>query len=256
MTVVVRTRSRRAGCTRLTLVGLALAAIMLAIPSVAAADEGSVPPNVPYASNPQGGAGNSFSAPYQWWKVALKKGDVLKASLQVTSEAGDDVYLSLYLPGTTHKSQNTKVATAPFTYTATQSGDYLFCVFSFDYSSTAYTFTWERTAGPPPPPLRLSTPVAPARMSAGKAATVFGFLQPQHRAGTKPVRIYKYKKVGPTWRSYGFQPATVTNYKASSRYSVRLVLPSKGVWRIRALYVGSADYPKAWSSKYDTIAVR
>lgn len=236
-------------------VGLALAAVLL-MPSAASADEGGVPENVADATNPQVGVGNSFSDPYQWWKVPLKKGDTLKATLTVTSDAGDDVYLWLYLPGTTHKSQNTKVASGPtFTYTATQTGDYLFCVYSFDYAGTSYTINWERTAGKPLP-FRLSNPVAPARMQAGRVTIVYGFLEPQHPAGTKPVRIYKYQQVAGRWLLRGYHAATVANYQTYSRYSAALHLPSKGAWRIRAFYPRSADYPSKWSPGYVNITVR
>ncbi len=121
---------------------------LLLVPSVAAADSRAVPPNTPIASNPQPGVGHAHSAPFQWYKVHLDKGDSLAATLTVTSEPGDDVYLTLYLPWTTHQTQNTKVTeAAPFVYTATHTGYYLFCVFSFDAYSTAYTITWQRTAG-------------------------------------------------------------------------------------------------------------
>jgi hypothetical protein len=230
---------------------------LLVAPGVVAADERDVPANVSYAKNPQPGVGNSFSAPYQWWKVALKTGDTLKASITVTSEAGDDVYLSLYLPGTTNASQNTKVASAPpeFTYTATQSGDFLFAVYSFDDADTAYTISWVRTPAPLPSKVTLSTPIAPATMTKGVSRRVYGYLSPRHKAGTTPVRIYMYKKVDGVWQARGNVLATVADYESYSRYSTALTLGSKGTWRIRAYYPKTARFPAAWSPAYDVIRV-
>jgi hypothetical protein len=136
---------------------VALAAV-LSLPGAARA-QGGVPADVSYATSPQEGRGNQYSAPYQWWKVALTTGEELTAHLAVTSEADDMVYLWLYLPGTTHTSQDTRVASAPFTYTATQTGDYLFCVFSFSREGTAYTFAWTVNGLPPSP---VTSPVPPS----------------------------------------------------------------------------------------------
>ena len=49
----------------------------------------------------------------------------------------------------------------------------------------------------------LGAPVAPKTMKKSKSYTVYGSLKPKHAKGTKPVRIYKYKKVGKKWVKKG-----------------------------------------------------
>ena len=56
----------------------------------------------------------------------------------------------------------------------------------------------------PKPTVSLGAPVAPKTMRRSKSYTVYGSLKPRHAKGTKPVRIYKDKKVGGKWKSMGY----------------------------------------------------
>ena len=81
------------------------------------------------------------------------------------------------------------------------------------------------------PKVSLGAPVAPKTMKKSKSYTVYGSLKPKHTKGTKPVRIYKYKKVGSKWKSMGYVKATALNYGSNTRYKVKMKLTSKGKWR-------------------------
>jgi len=107
----------------------------------------------------------------------------------------------------------------------------------------------------------LTNPVAPTTMYKGKAKTVYGYLQPGHTSGSYPVRIYKYKKVSGSWKSYGYVKAKASNiYDDSdfgkSKYSVSMSLPSTGSWRLRAYAIADSQHPAAWSSSYDYVTVK
>ena len=58
----------------------------------------------------------------------------------------------------------------------------------------------------------LGAPVAPKTMKRSKSYTVYGSLKPRHTAGTKPVWVYRYKKVAGKWKTYGYVKATAYNY--------------------------------------------
>jgi len=106
------------------------------------------------------------------------------------------------------------------------------------------------------PKTAVGAPVAPKTMRRGKAYTVYGSLKPRHASGTKPVRIYKYKKVGGNWKSYGYVKATASNYSAYSRYKVKMKLTSKGKWRLRAYAPADSLHAATWSTKYDYVTVK
>lgn len=186
----------------------------------AAADEGSVPADVTYATSPaQDGSGHQYTAPYQWWKVALTKGDVLQATIAVTSGADDFVYLWLFLPGTTHKSQGAyKVGSAPITYTATQTGDYLFCVYSSSRENTSYRITWTRTPGPTP----TQTPTTPP----AKTKPVLIRLSPtKAKVGAVVTLTGKYfgSKRGSSYVKFGARK--LTKYVSWSGSRIRVKVP-------------------------------
>ena len=90
----------------------------------------------------------------------------------------------------------------------------------------------------------LSAPVAPKTMKRTRYYTVYGSLKPKHAAGTKPVWVYKYKKVAGMWRSYGYVKATAYNYGSYTRYKIKMKLPSKGSWRLRALAPAGRQAPQ------------
>lgn len=106
------------------------------------------------------------------------------------------------------------------------------------------------------PKVSIGTPVAPKTMKKGRYYTVYGSLKPRHTKGTKPVRIYKYKKVDGKWKSYGYVRAKAYNYKTYSRYKVKMRLTSKGSWRLRAYAPGDSKHAATWSTKYDYVKVK
>jgi alpha-tubulin suppressor-like RCC1 family protein len=102
----------------------------------------------------------------------------------------------------------------------------------------------------------VGTPVAPKTMKRSKAYLVTGSLKPVHAKGSSPVRIYKYKKVGKKWKSYGYVKAKVSNYKGYSKYSVKMKLTSKGTWRLQAQAPADSGHAKAKPSGYDYVTVK
>jgi len=107
----------------------------------------------------------------------------------------------------------------------------------------------------------LTNPVAPSTMYKGKAKTVYGYIQPEHTAGSYPVRVYKYKRVSGSWKYYGYVKAKAyTVFDDSdfgkSKYSVSMSLPSTGSWRLRAYAPADSQHPAVWSSSYDYVTVR
>lgn len=167
----------------------------------------------------------------------------MSATLTVTSEAGDDVYLRLYPPGTTDGRQSYVASEQDsgksFTYAADRSGDFLFRVFTFDKDDSSYYFTFVVTPAPPrTAPDLLSTPSAPKAVSRGAPFTVFGYLKPRHPAAYS-VRIYRWKRISATkWKSYGYVKAAVSDYSTYSKYSVRMRLTERGTWKLRGVCTG------------------
>jgi hypothetical protein len=109
------------------------------------------------------------------------------------------------------------------------------------------------------PRVSLTTPSAAKVMKAGRYYPVYSTLKPRHKAGTKPVRIYKYKRVKVkgkwTWKSYGYVRATAYNYSTYTRCKVKLRLPSKGSWRLIALHPSDSLNARTLS-KYKYVTVR
>jgi hypothetical protein len=106
------------------------------------------------------------------------------------------------------------------------------------------------------PKVRLGTPKAPKTMKKGKTYSVYGSLKPRHTSGTKPVRIYKYRKVDGKWKRFGYVKATASNDGLYSKYKVRLKLTTKGSWRLRAYAPADSRHAATWSSKYDSVTVK
>jgi hypothetical protein len=143
-------------------------------------------------------------------------------------------------------------------YVATQTGDYLFCVFSFDYSSTSYEFSWQLTPAPAaPPPAPVAPPVAPALQT--QSATVSVPKAIKYRGKTvllaKAVTTNAGQKatskvtVSPSGKKYAKVTATSagkvtieTKGKKSLRVTLKLSAPAKGQF-------SAYSYTKAWKVK-------
>jgi len=94
-------------------------------------------------------------------------------------------------------------------------------------------------------------------MSRRKSYTVHGYLKPKHRAGTRSVRIYKWKKTSSgRWKKRGFVRATARTYRGYTKYVVKMRLAQKGKWRLRAYTPASHGRSASWSSGYDYVRVK
>jgi len=99
-------------------------------------------------------------------------------------------------------------------------------------------------------------PVAPSVMYVGKAKIVYGYLKPRHTAGTTPVRIYKWRYVGGTWKASGYVKAKASNYAGYTKYTKSLSLPAKDKWRLRAYHPADAGHAASWSQGYEYVTVK
>ncbi len=103
---------------------------------------------------------------------------------------------------------------------------------------------------------RVSNPVAPSTMRCAEYYTVHATLKPRHKAGTYPVRIYKYRRVSGRWKAYGYWPARSRGYGAYSSCEARVRLLLRGRWRLRAYSLGDSLHTARWSVGYDYVTVR
>jgi hypothetical protein len=106
------------------------------------------------------------------------------------------------------------------------------------------------------PKVRLSRPHASALASKKGNVKVWGTLKPRHAKGTRPVRIYRWKRVGGSWKAYGYVRAKVANYKTYSKYARTVHLPSKGRWKLRAFAPADGAHASTWSTKSDYVRAR
>lgn len=85
-----------------------------------------------------------------------------------------------------------------------------------------------------------------------------GTLAPGHAAGTRPVRIYLYRKVGRVYKAAGSVLAKASDLADASidasRYAVKYRFPHAGLWRMRAFHA-DAGHLATWGST-QTLAVR
>jgi len=100
------------------------------------------------------------------------------------------------------------------------------------------------------------TPVAPSTMYHTRSYTVYAYLKPRHTAGSYPVRIYKYRYVSGSWRSYGYVKAKASNYSSYTKCSVSVKLPYTGKWKVRAYAPADSGHSATWSSGYDYVTVK
>ncbi len=124
---------------------------------------------------------------------------------------------------------------------------------------TRVDFTVSAPPTPTPashPAPALSDPVAPRTMSRTRSYVVYVTLKPRHAAGTRPVRIYRYRLVSRVWKSYGYVSATAANYSTFTKCSARVRLATKGKWRLRAYAPADSRHAAKWSTGFDYVTVR
>jgi hypothetical protein len=129
-------------------------------------------------------------------------------------------------------------------YRASFAGELGFC--------TAGATTWVHVV----PRALVTSPQAPSTMRVGRKAAVSGYLKPHHAAGSKAVRIYRWRWVSGAWKSYGYVSATVRNYSTYSKYSISTSLSTAGKWRLRAYNPADAEHAASWSDGFDYVTVK
>lgn len=82
-------------------------------------------------------------------------------------------------------------------------------------------------------------PSVAVTVSLSTTFTVSGSLKPRHAAGTKPVTVRFFRKVGSSWVLGTSVRASVANSGNFSAYSAEVTLAKKGVWRAVATYSDS-----------------
>jgi len=108
-----------------------------------------------------------------------------------------------------------------------------------------------------PLPVTVGNPAAPSSAIKGAKTAITGTLKPRHKAGTSPIRIYKWRKLSTgTWKSYGYVLASVSDAGAVSKYKGTIAFPERGSWRVRAYHPADAKHPRAWSRAYDYVTVK
>lgn len=116
-------------------------------------------------------------------------------------------------------------------------------VVSLDYANVTVTSTY------------VGTPKAPSAMEQGRPYAVHGYLKPRHPAGSRPVRIYMWRKLAAgSWERHGYVLATASDHLGYSKYRSSIRLPSAGIWRLRAFHPG-VGYAAAWSNHADYVEV-
>jgi hypothetical protein len=88
-----------------------------------------------------------------------------------------------------------------------------------------------------------------------RAYKLKSYLKPRHKAGSYPVRMYRWKYVGGKWVSYGYVRAKAYDYSTYSKVKVKHRFPSKGKWRIKAIHPEDSRHLKSKSS-YTYLTVR
>jgi len=206
----------------------------------------------PLATSLTAAASNATPA---WGKSATITGRLLHAAPGWSALPGQHVFLQTLRSGRWDESAET---------TTTEDGFVRFVVRPSSRTSYRLRYEGERWTYRPStsgvlvvaPKAAVGTPVAPATMTRNSPRKVFGTLQPPHPAGTKPVRIYRWRWNGSRWRSYGYVPATASGSAAESRYSAILTLTKAGRWRLRAFAPADSQHAAAWSAGYDYVRAR
>lgn len=99
----------------------------------------------------------------------------------------------------------------------------------------------------------VGTPSAPATTTAGVEFTASGYLWPKHSLPARVlVRSYRWDSDTARWVDGPVATAYTKNNSVGSRYSVRLMLPSAGNWKIVAGHSDSLHYASYSPPRYTT----
>jgi hypothetical protein len=106
------------------------------------------------------------------------------------------------------------------------------------------------------PQVDITAPIAPEVMSRNRPYAVHGYLRPKHDAGTYPVRVYLYRRVGGTWKSTGYIAARAVNDSSFTMYVCSVRLSRAGSWRLRAYAPADRRHAATWSHNYVSVLVK
>lgn len=96
--------------------------------------------------------------------------------------------------------------------------------------------------------------VAGSRVST-RTYNLYGSLKPRHTRGSRPVRMYVWRRVSSGWKSYGYVWAVAYDYNGYTRYKVRKMFAATGYWRLRAYHPADASNAASYSA-YSYLTVR
>jgi hypothetical protein len=93
------------------------------------------------------------------------------------------------------------------------------------------------------------------RLAFGRTYYINGVLKPRHRTGSHQVKIRAYRFEHGAWKYKKSYTTRASKYGKYSRYTARVRLPSRGLWRVRAYHAKDSLNAKTYSS-YRTVRVR
>lgn len=126
----------------------------------------------------------------------------------------------------------------------------------YDYTKTIYRLAYNGAAGYSPsqsanrtvhPKVLLGKPRKSAKtIRAKKTYTWYSSIKPRHAVGSKSVKLEFQRYVKGKPRAY--KTVSATAYDSYSRVKLKIKLPSKGAWRVRAVHsdAGHAKSTSAW----------
>jgi len=88
----------------------------------------------------------------------------------------------------------------------------------------------------------LGVPSAPPSVRAGKRFNVSGTLAPRFAGGSAVVQIRVYRQSGKKWRPFSRLTAVVADSADGSKYTSRLRLKDKGIYRFRTEFPAVAGW--------------
>jgi hypothetical protein len=131
---------------------------------------------------------------------------------------------------TTDASGAFRFAVAPTTTVAYQA------IFAGDDTNAATTSAPRATL----PKVSLSKPTAPKSTRTTTTFTAACYLKPHHAAGKYAVIFEFQQRVSTHWVTKGALKARAANSRGYSKCSVKVRLPVKGWWRVRAIHPGDS----------------
>lgn len=128
----------------------------------------------------------------------------------------------------------------------------------YNYTKTIYRLAYNGAPGYSPsqsanrtvhPKVALGKPWKSAKtIKAKKTFTWYSWIKPRHAAGSKALKLEFQRYVKGKPRAYKTVSATAYNHSTYSRAKVKIKLPYKGTWRVRAVHsdTGHAKSTSAW----------